>query len=170
MIKNIIKYFYALHYLLNRPINVSDLNLFSAFKNRLLFFFLPVFPCIWVMLVSYIFCILYLNNGAWLCDGGSNVDLYDLKVNLTKAFADFRINQAKVDCYTDLYSQLMDISRPNFRNFGLEESYINKINLYKHNMRECFAKTEELSDAIKKLQPGFKSPIRDIFIYPRVGR
>jgi hypothetical protein len=95
--------------------------------------------------------------------------LYELKAQLTSELANFRISLIKIEKYTDLQDQLKQISRPNFRNFNLEEYYSNMYQnaILEHN--QSITTIDKLEASIKKIEPGFIRPV-DFNSYGRIGR
>jgi hypothetical protein len=100
-------------------------------------------------------------------DGGYS--LYNLKVNLTHEVTRFRVANVNFTHYSDLNEQLMGISRPNFRNFLLEQDYANNLENCRVEMRESLNRVRELENTIRIKEPNFKSAI-SINNYFRVSR
>ena len=74
-----------------------------------------------------------------------------------------------IEQYSDLQEQLKRISRPNFKNFSLEEYYTS---MYQNAIREqnqSITIINNLEASIKRIEPEFKVPISSIY-YGRVGR
>jgi len=132
-----------------------------------LFLLSPAFPII-LGTILYLVYVVYLTP-VILCDDNC-LTLYELKTKLTSEVANYRVSIINIEQYSDLQEQLKQISRPNFRNFNLEESYASK---YHNAMRvhdQSITIINKLEASIKRIEPDFKSPLRFNNYYPRVGR
>lgn len=88
---------------------------------------------------------------------------------MTHETTKFRVSTVKFVHYTDLYNQLIGVSRPNFRNFQLEEELISNINQTRLESNNILYRVRELEGLIKEVQPDFTSPISPIS-YPLISR
>jgi hypothetical protein len=131
-----------------------------------LFFLSPIFPILIGIIISMVYIIYF--TPITLCDD-NGLTLYELKTQLTLEVANYRTSIIDYEKYIDLKEQLQGISRPNFRNFSLEESYTKKIQSSITRYNESITKVHELTASIKKLESSFKTPINTNY-YPRVGR
>jgi hypothetical protein len=88
---------------------------------------------------------------------------------LTSELAKYRISLINIEQYSDLQEQLHEVSRPNFRNFQLEEHYKNMYQdaIRQHN--ESITTISKLEASIKKIEPNFSSP-KTLNYFTRVGR
>lgn len=151
--------------MLNKPIDIANISYIFNYARLV---FSNIFPIIWFsVVILFIAHVLYIDSVVYLCESDTSVVLYNLKVTLINEVANYRISQAKVDCYTDLYHKLQEISRPNFRNFDLEAQYMRKLDIYRDIMRVTFHKVTDLENSIKAIQPEFKSPLQNLAYYPR---
>jgi hypothetical protein len=80
-----------------------------------------------------------------------------LKTELIQEVARYKISLVNIDQYTDLKEELSKVSRPNLRNFSLEESYTNdlKRSIDAHN--KSITRIIQLETKIKSINPYFKS-------------
>jgi hypothetical protein len=90
-----------------------------------------------------------------LCDD-NGLNLYYLKVNLTEELARYRIANVNYVKYVDLQNQLMEITKPNYRNFGAEESLKTNLTNSWNELLDSSRKLSSLETAIKKIEPAFK--------------
>jgi hypothetical protein len=90
-----------------------------------------------------------------LCDD-NGLMLYELKTEFYSEVTKYNTSIVEIDEYINKMRELQKMSAPNFRNFSLEENYINnhRIAIMKYN--EAFFKITQLEVAIKKFEPGFK--------------
>jgi hypothetical protein len=92
-----------------------------------------------------------------------------LKNQLTSELAKYRISLINIEQYSDLQEQLKQISRPNFKNFNLEEYYTNMCQNAIKEHDESITSIKNLEVSIKKIEPNFKTPISSSY-FGRVGR
>jgi hypothetical protein len=88
---------------------------------------------------------------------------------LTSELAKYRISIISFEEYSDLQEQLNQISRPNFRNFSLEEYYTNRIQNALKEQNQSITIINNLEASIKRIEPDFKTPIASNY-FGRVGR
>jgi len=88
---------------------------------------------------------------------------------LTSELAKYRISLISIEQYSDLQEQLKEISRPNFRNFSLEEYYTNKCQSAIREHNQSIAIINNLEASIKRIEPNFNTPITSSY-FGRVGR
>jgi hypothetical protein len=120
------------------------------------FLFTPI-PYIILTPVIYLFISTCYGPIAYCEDGGYT--LYNLKVNLTHEVTRFRMADVNFTYYSDLKEQLMSISKPNFRNFSLEQEDANNLENCRVEMRDSLNRARELENAIRMKEPKFKSAI-----------
>jgi len=130
------------------------------------FFFSPISYIILIPIIYILISICFEPTA--ICEDGGYT-LYNLKVNLTQEVTRFRTADVNFSHYSDLKEQLMSISRPNFRNFTLEQEYANHLETCRVEMRESLNRARELENAIRMKEPSFKSAIQ-IMHYARVSR
>jgi hypothetical protein len=92
-----------------------------------------------------------------------------LKTQLTSELAKYRISLINIEQYSDLQEQLKQISRPNFRNFNLEEYYTNMCQNAIKEHDKSITIINNLEASIKSIEPNFKTPISSSY-FGRVGR
>ena len=131
-----------------------------------LFILSPIFPII-LGTILFLLYIIY-STPVMLCDDNSWA-LFELKTQLTSEVAKYRISLVNIEQYSDLQEQLNQVSRPNFRNFRLEEYYTNKYQdaIREHN--QSITIINKLEASIKSIEPSFNSPL-SLNYYTRVGR
>jgi hypothetical protein len=100
------------------------MNINYIYKHSRLFIFSPIFPVL-LGLIIFIIYIIYFTP-VILCDDNDLV-LYSLKTELTSEITRYKTAILKMEHYTSLREQLQSVSRPNFRNFSLEESYASNL-------------------------------------------
>lgn len=71
--------------------------------------------------------------------------------------------------YTDLYNELCNYSRPNFRNFSLENHLLSNIAYTQDKAHETLNNVRVLEYNIRRHEPEFRSPI-SVNYYPLVSR
>jgi hypothetical protein len=133
-----------------------------------LLFLSPIFSIIIILGTILFLVFIVYSSPAMLCDD-NGFTLIELKIKLTSELARFRISIVNIELYTDLQDQLKQITRPNFRNFSLEEHYTN---MYQKAIREYNQSTtiiDKLEASIKRIEPDFNRPV-DFNSYGRVGR
>jgi len=119
-----------------------------------LFTLSPIFHFI-LALIFYILYIKYITPFV-LCDVG-NIELYDLKVDLTWQVNKYRSSLIEYQTYKDLQEQLNHISQPNYRNFYLENLYSNKLSETRFNIQGYLHNINVLERCIRNIEPNFQS-------------
>ena len=142
--------------------------MFQNINIRFFFYILSFLSIIFVtFIIFYLFVCLQFSE-VILCDD-NGWTLYQLKVRLTHETTNFRTSVINYAHYTDLYDQLMGISRPNFRNFYEESRLLDKISSSRIETTDALDRVRALEHTIKRLEPGFTSAITPNH-YVRVGR
>lgn len=144
------------------------MNINYIFRRLRLFFLSPLFP-IAIILGTILFLVFIIySSPVMLCDD-NGWTLYELKTQFTSELAKYRMSIISLEQYSDLQEQLKQISRPNFRNFSLEEYYSS---MYKNALREqneSITILDKIEASIKSIDPNFKRPMSSTY-FGRVGR
>jgi len=145
-----------------------NMNINYIFMRLRLFLLSPVFPLIMILgTILFVVFIIY-SSPVMLCDD-NGWTLYELKNQLTSELAKYRVSLINIEQYSDLQEQLKQISRPNFRNFNLEEHYTNMCQkaIMEHN--KALTNLNNLEASIKRIEPNFNMPVTCNY-HGRVGR
>lgn len=128
----------------------------TIFMRLRLFISSPIFFII-LAVVVYIAYMIY-STPITLCDDNGLV-LNQLKDNLRLEVSKYRTSLLTLDYYTESIREYMKISRPNFRDFNLENTWKNAI--VAHN--DSLGQIHSLEASIKNIEPGFKTPLTPEF-------
>jgi hypothetical protein len=139
------------------------ININYIFTRLQLWALSPIFPII----LSLTYFIIYKSyfDTITLCDGET---IYQLKANLTLETAKYRIAIVNYEFNIDLYHQAA--GRPIYeREPEVEQTLVCSAKNTLTEMKESLAKIREIETSIRKIEPGFLSPIQPIS-HLRIGR
>jgi len=145
-----------------------NMNINSIFMRLRLLILSPIFPPIIILGTILFLVFIIYSSPVMLCDD-NGWRLFELKSQLTSELAKYRISIISFEEYSDLQEQLNQISRPNFRNFSLEEYYTNRIQNALKEQNQSITIINNLEASIKRIEPDFKTPIASNY-FGRVGR
>jgi hypothetical protein len=127
----------------------------------------PIFPSLLSFLLFTAYKIYF--DPFMLCDEGDWYKLYELKGNLTREIANYNITMIKIGEYSDLQTQLNEVSRPNYRNFSQESFYSSKLDTWQKRSINSLNNIRQIECSIRMIDPNFKSSVAH-FPFSNFGR
>jgi len=114
------------------------------------------FPLVLTLTISLIYFLYF--EPVTLCDD-NGYTLFQLKKNLTKEIANFRTCIVNHECYSDLREQSTNYWPGSGWDSSYEKSLDTKIRDSRIEMTQLIDRIRQIEDAIKVIEPNFKSSI-----------